>query len=222
VPTSAETGLPACLTRSRGLRAKRDSLSLARRPWGRGMSPDPRARRDMQEGECRLLERSSDPANRSMSHFARMRSDMPRRACRSESSRGATSQPWHVARRAREDRHVKRSMSLRILARSDIPTVACRSTSSRRPTCEAERVARRNRLERHSRPRRSLHSTSNRDMDTHACRWTQVGEATFTRVMPRWHPGGAGHRARTDPRGAPPPRARDVHPRSRRPVSVPW
>ena len=77
------------------------SLSRARRRCGRGMSPDPRAWRGKQEGECRLARAAWRRCN-----------------------------PIDVALHTRAERHASASMSLRIHARSNIPALACRSTRS--------------------------------------------------------------------------------------------
>jgi hypothetical protein len=129
--------------------------------------------------DCREARHSSP----GMSLDELVRSDMPRRTCRCGLPRGATFQPWHVARRAREGRRASANASPHVRVQCDTHRRQGRSTRSWRATCEAERVARRSLLERHSPPRRSPHSTGECDMDAQACRCTQVGEATFTRVM---------------------------------------
>jgi hypothetical protein len=92
---------PVRLTRAHGSRAKSDVPPRARRPCGRGMSPDPRALSGKQAGECRLAR-------------------APRRGCIR----------IHVAPHTRAERHAGASMSLRIRERCDIPALECRPTSS--------------------------------------------------------------------------------------------
>jgi hypothetical protein len=129
-----------------------------------------------------LLEGSRDAATRSMSRFTRVRCDMPRRACRSGSVRGATCQTLHVARRARDGRHSRANVSPRIGVQGDMHRRQCRSGRSPRATCGAESVAPPNCLERHERPGIGRTHVSWSDILDRICRPTRPESAAWTRM----------------------------------------
>src|ERR1019366_4917916 len=90
-----------------------------------------------------------------MSHFTRVRCDIPTSACRTSHVRGATFQRAHVALHTCAARHSKERMSHFTRARRDIPKSACRTSRVRGATFQRAHVALHACALRHSKERMS-------------------------------------------------------------------